>query len=506
MTNQRIKQIEIQNFRAFYGKHTLNLEQDGKNLLIYGENGSGKSSLLLAVKLLIDSYVQNLSFAPHRNIFAQTSDDAFIKLTLSRNDGTGDSIHTWSETVQDTAAEVIREAAKTKGVLDYKSLLKVHFLQKEDTGINIFSLLVESLFANSINPVTGRRFGEEWTEMQQAIPRSKKHTRQARELQQRLDDFNDQFRALLAELKTQASMILGHFGYPLQLDFSFYGLVHNPETKQIDRQEIILNVDFLSQPLNSPHQFLNEAKLSAIAISLYLGWLLTIPSSELKILVLDDVLIGLDMSNRLPIINILENHFADYQIFFMTYDKEWYALMKQRIEVSNMRDSWLYLELFYSRIDDELEIPVFAQNQDYLARFGQNRDNIIKIAQDKDYLEKAEEYLQTNDLKAAVIYLRTAFEVLIKRFCEKKNLAVRYKEKPKDLTIPDFWNPILAHRKRDRHGNDIPYLDPDLVRDVEQYLSLVMNPLSHSRIVTVFRQEVVDAIATIRRLKIALNS
>jgi hypothetical protein len=32
-----------------------------------------------------------------------------------------------------------------------------------------------------------------------------------------------------------------------------------------------------------------------------------------------------------------------------------------------------------------------------------------------------------------------------------------------------------------------------------------MNPLSHSRIVTVYRQEIEDAIATIKRLKKALT-
>ncbi|MBN3923584.1 hypothetical protein [Nostoc sp. NMS4] len=41
------------------------------------------------------------------------------------------------------------------------------------------------------------------------------------------------------------------------------------------------------------------------------------PSSALKVLVLDDVLIGLDMSNRLPIIDILKDQFNDYQVFLM---------------------------------------------------------------------------------------------------------------------------------------------------------------------------------------------
>ncbi|MBN3923585.1 AAA family ATPase [Nostoc sp. NMS4] len=47
----KITKIELKNFRAFYGEHTIDLSKKGKNLLIYGENGSGKSSLLKAIEL-----------------------------------------------------------------------------------------------------------------------------------------------------------------------------------------------------------------------------------------------------------------------------------------------------------------------------------------------------------------------------------------------------------------------------------------------------------------------
>ena len=44
----RIKKIEIKDYKAFYGKNEFNV--DGKNLFIYGENGSGKSSFYYALK------------------------------------------------------------------------------------------------------------------------------------------------------------------------------------------------------------------------------------------------------------------------------------------------------------------------------------------------------------------------------------------------------------------------------------------------------------------------
>ena len=45
----RITEIEIKNFKAFYGTYQINLRKSGKNLLVYGENGSGKTSLYFAL-------------------------------------------------------------------------------------------------------------------------------------------------------------------------------------------------------------------------------------------------------------------------------------------------------------------------------------------------------------------------------------------------------------------------------------------------------------------------
>ena len=43
----KIKNIHIENFKLFL--HPFDLSPDGKNVLIYGENGSGKSSIYWAI-------------------------------------------------------------------------------------------------------------------------------------------------------------------------------------------------------------------------------------------------------------------------------------------------------------------------------------------------------------------------------------------------------------------------------------------------------------------------
>lgn len=187
------------------------------------------------------------------------------------------------------------------------------------------------------------------------------------------------------------------------------------------------------------------------------------------------MLIGLDMSNRLPVIDILKDYFADWQIFFFTYDQAWYEIVKQRTQASGWSYKWKFVE-FYSSKTEMYEIPVYVEN--------------------KAYLHKSNEYFQAHDYKACVIYLRTAFEAILKTFCERRNLKVKYRQNPKKLTTEDFWAAIKSGR--DRNGN--PFLDQSFIRDVELYRSLILNPLSHAQITATPQREIEEAIRIIEDL------
>lgn len=49
----RIKEITLENFKFFYGKRKLDFER--KHILLYGENGSGKSSIYWALYTFFQS-------------------------------------------------------------------------------------------------------------------------------------------------------------------------------------------------------------------------------------------------------------------------------------------------------------------------------------------------------------------------------------------------------------------------------------------------------------------
>src|ERR1044071_1326933 len=88
----KIDEITINNYRAFCNKQgeentRYNIKPKGKNLLIYGENGSGKSSLFKAFRdFFISASDKDLEF--QKNIFTEDfalDEQPFVKISF--NDG-----------------------------------------------------------------------------------------------------------------------------------------------------------------------------------------------------------------------------------------------------------------------------------------------------------------------------------------------------------------------------------------------------------------------------------
>ena len=470
----RITKIKTKNFRAFRGTLEIDLHKAGKNLLVYGENGSGKSSLYLALKSFLESSEDTSArFENHQNIFIK--DDGYTKLHLQADSVPNECIYKWSRTVRETENQRIIDASKAKGFLDYKALLKTHNVNHDEEDVNVFVLLIDNLLANTIGDKSNRSLVDDWDDLRKAPCPRRNATTQIAELEEQVESFNNELTGKLAELQTLTSEILNEFGYNVILDLGFDKIKYNRHDKTLDNQQISLKVKFLDRDLAAYHSFLNEAKLSAIALSLYFAGFLLQPDSELKILALDDVLIGLDMSNRFPVLDILKKYFSEYQIFLMTYDKAWYEIVKQWASANGQ---WKAVEFYFAQTD-KFEMPVYVEN--------------------KAYLEKAQEHLDACDYKACAIYIRTAFETIIKKYCDDERLPVRYRSDPKKLDSQDFWDSIKIKNKVTCK------LKQTLIHEIELGRSIILNPLSHATIVNIPRQELEDAMNAVEELQNELN-
>ena len=498
----RIIKLEIQDFRAFYGNHIIEFARTGErgkqNLLLYGENGSGKSSLLLAIKYILESADnENLNFDDYKNIFREPPSDRYIELTLRESVNKPPRPVKWTHNLRTTNILEVKEASQAKGILDYKEILEIHFVHRKESRINIFDLLLKSLLSKCVNDSDPNQqtFSQQWQKLVETIPKRRGHTIKIEHFDEAASLFNVGLKAKLNELESEISNLMGYFSHSVKISFNFDGIEFNNDTKynendkeiSIKKKEIFLNIELLNKAVDSPHHFLNEAKLTAIAISIYLSSLLIAPKPKLKLLVLDDIFIGLDMSNRLPLIDIIKEKFNNpnnnYQIFLMTYDREWYEILKQRLD----GNKWIYKELYRG----EIKVKDDNGNENVIAE-------VPIWKQDKDYLEKAKDYLNTHhEPRIAAVYLRIAFEVILKEFCNRRGIKVIYKEEIKKLSSDDFWREVKSSKKDDGSL----YVDSNSASEIQLYRNIIMNPLSHAQITQTYSIEVGQAISTVENLK-----
>lgn len=240
----------------------------------------------------------------------------------------------------------------------------------------------------------------------------------------------------------------------------------------IENNHVRLALTYGGKKISNPHLFLNEARLSAIAISIYLGMIKRHPQGNpCKILFLDDIFIGLDIANRLPLLEILKTEFSDYQVFITTYDKPWYEYAKSYLAGV---EGWLTKEFYALESKDGYEIP--------------------KIESNSDLLQKANYHFRNADYKAAAVYTRSAFERAIRNYCKKKRKKIIFKTKLKDYSSQDFWEQVKLD------------VDPAIKSDVEKYRDLVLNPFSHYNTEKhEIKSELKGAIDAIKKLKTELS-
>jgi len=504
----RINKVEIKDYKAFYGKNKLNV--DGKNLFIYGENGSGKSSFYYALKDFFQSSTETLNYDDTENIFLtqRQKGKGYIKVTFNPDkDGTAiDKTYTVTKTTKDTYVTgdtSIRDAIKLKSFLTYKHLLGIHYIKK-DKEIDLFDLLVKGVLKHfkSVAITGNKELGELWEEAEKAIDKPTQGqtyniTQKKGDVDRAINDFNTSFKKLFQQgsvenILTYAQPILDKFGHNIELDLHYTQAKPTADYKDIERNHVQVKIKYHNKEIDKPHFFLNEARLSAIAISIYLGMIKRhIQGMPCKVLFLDDIFIGLDISNRLPLLEILKSDFSDYQIFVTTYDKPWYEFV--RTNYLNKNRNWKCFEMYAGRSKKGFTIPIVKEI------IGQGNNDHLDF-----FIQKGEDYHNAGDNKAAGVYLRSAFEAILKQFCFGK-VTVKFTTDQSKLNAIEFWNATTKY-VTDRPNPAKYILTQNTQNDIDHLIPLVLNPLSHNDInKNEHGLEITRAITTLRTLKTELN-
>src|SRR5690606_16347652 len=119
--------------------------------------------------------------------------------------------------------------------------------------------------------------------------------------------------------------------------------------------------------------------------------------------------------------------------------------------------AWKSLEFYARRSRKGFDIPIVRENK--------SNSHV------QNYIDKAEEYFNQGDNKAAGVYLRSAFEFILKRFCFGKKVPVHYHIDSSKMKTDEFWSSIKKYKAS--HPNC--GLTPRTTTQIDHFTNLVLN-------------------------------
>ena len=504
----KIKQIKLKNFKFFYGEVCIDLERS--NALIFGENGSGKSSFYWALYTFLQSVLKDrpqsvqkyfLNNNPEnlRNRFADDADESYIKLVFEDEYKAVTDRQISNTTVNTKTGTLIEQAIQGSELINYKLLSKIHDF-KNPQEINLFPIMDKDIlpFIN-FREVLVRHDGaaatanaQEWWDYIKngMLPRGKMHELPYRTFASAVNIFNTELRFYLDSIIESVNKYLAKFKQSFTISFEFNNCSYDDfevgsTTKRNHKTiapQIIIHAKFNHNKLDEnkknisrPHTFLNEAKLTAIALSIRFAMLDQKLSGAMatdtpKFLILDDVLVSLDMSNREIVLDIILKEFTDYQLIILTHDRNFFELLRHRIKRFG-QENWKYIEMYECEKDG---IP----------------QPFIKTSD--TYLEKAELYFHQKEYEIAGNFLRKEAEAFCKEFLPKK---LHYTS---EYNLHNLDGLITQCKTYAESAG----LDKTLFEALDSHRKFVLNPTSHdSYDVPKFNNEVGNCLHTLKKLR-----
>jgi len=259
-----------------------------------------------------------------------------------------------------------------------------------------------------------------------------------------------------------------------------YREIREPFIKLYIQEEIagrIIDID-------RPQSYLNEAKLTAIALSIRFAVLEDrLKTADLKILALDDLLISLDMSHRETVLDLLFTRYKDkfpYQLLLLTHDREFFHIAKQKIKLKFTPDEWVFYEMYADEEDGRPQPP--------------------KVLESSGNLAKAKYHLKEKDYPASVNYLRKELEDVFQHLLPS---SLRTKFKKGEITHIKMLGGLIA---TSREYFPTVGFDVKLIDEVYIYLGILLNPLSHhSPHTDIYRADIESVFRIIEKLKAIKN-
>lgn len=524
----RIKSIHIHNFKFFDEQKAIDLGETGKHLLLYGENGSGKSSVYWALYTLFECAVKYdkddiEKYFKHQedhnqsliNIYANKITEAdgkehynsFIKVKTTNNPALDYEVSLLNTDISGNPDAV--EVNQASDFINYKVLYKFQdFWNGQPIDLaKIFEgyVLPYVRFAEynlwregTLQPRTSAF--EMWQEIQigPGVTTNEKGktiqvyktSNENKQFDKFAKHFDNQFKDLIDFINANAPTMLKKLGYDIDFELKYHDHTHKKGYSRYDYDSFKIDLkitSYLGKAVNihRPQSFLNEAKITAIAIAIRLTILKKRVNEEapdvLKFIVFDDVMISLDMNNRDKLIDFLldeQNNFTkDYQLLFLTHDKNLFDFVSFKIKKLHDPAEWVFKEMYAGKdVASKKEYPIL-------------------IDSDLEFIDKAKKYFDAKDYTAASIYIRKELEKIVN---ERLPAELKYKSDGTFLSLQTLWsnmtNRYLALGKS---------VSADIEKSFDETKLMVLNPQAHFQHISmpIYKVELEKAFDLVNDLK-----
>ena len=293
---KRIQQIDIQNFKAFRELESFPIQ--GKNVLVYGNNGSGKSSVFWALYTFLQSSIKPQSEVEKyfkffldsdrtthqtlRNVFMEEAEDSFIKITTVDTTDNVQSTYEISNTNINTVGKPeLQELNLASDFINYK-LLHNFFQASHKNEVNLWGVFERDIFP-FLSEGT-KTWLDKIKDLTKDVPRTPRGNVVSQNRRQRYEDeltqLNGEIESLLDQIIVQANDFIKKFFFKdkdvIRVNLSFdkkfrFDLVkqkiwEKPLSTRIGNLHIKLTVELFEEaptpkwtPVHRVQSFLNEA-------------------------------------------------------------------------------------------------------------------------------------------------------------------------------------------------------------------------------------------------------
>ncbi len=534
----RINSLTLQNFKYIHEAYTLPL--NGKSLLVYGENGSGKSSFYWALYTLFQSLHTSNALEAQKYFISgndsnlrnkYSSPDDLSKVEVDFMDADDDAIphklYSVSSTGLNTQSPGDTFIMMTEASCDFvnhRNLLTFTDFKNSQTN-EIFGLIEKEILPYASfrkgftridgTPCASRNAAELWHYIKETIHNLPKQTGHRRNELNRttaeyhhyealLSHFVSEVRFYLDELAQRTNSILKNRFHLHELEVEFapspvieFNMPTAPGSRHRDHKlhdyEVVMKATLHNDQLPGDHKteihhlrtFFNEAKLTCIGLSIRLAVVDMKPTSSTfpSIICADDILLSLDMAYRMPVLETLMDYAVrdTHQLIIFTHDYSLYKIWCNIIANRRIDAKWKKYEMYaQSRKEAAVHEPRLI------------------VKEGKDQYEQVQIALEQNDYPLAANSLRKYGESLFKKILPL-NMHGKFDSRG------DYKQSMFSELHAVLRGNEFldlyEFVTTDFP-DMTNYRQRLLNPLSHDdKDVQIYRDELENCLVDMQYYK-----